>query len=56
MKNVIKVSQRENGDFSTIQAAINSIQDHSTEEMMVTIESGVYKEKLKINKPNLYLF
>ncbi|WP_438349666.1 pectinesterase family protein [Paenibacillus sp. FA6] len=56
MKNMIKVSQQGNGDFRTIQAAINSIPNHSTEEIMVTIESGVYKEKLKINKPNLHLF
>lgn len=55
MKKYICVSQKGDGDFRTIQEAINSIRELSAQETMITIESGVYKEKLTINKPDLYL-
>ncbi|MDQ0086948.1 pectinesterase [Paenibacillus anaericanus] len=55
MKSVIRISQQGNGDFETIQSAINSIPQDSSQTILMTIESGVYKEKLEINKPNLYL-
>lgn len=39
------------GDFKTIQEAINSIPKDNDKEAVIEIKSGVYKEKLIINKP-----
>ena len=41
--------------YSTVQAALNSISSKNTKEIKVVIKSGVYKEKLKIEKPNVTL-
>lgn len=56
MTNNIKVSQKGNGDFHTVQAAIDSIPAGALQDTILIIESGVYKEKLQINKPNLSLY
>ncbi|WP_019640510.1 pectinesterase family protein [Paenibacillus fonticola] len=55
MITTIRVSQDGQGDFNTIQAAINSIPAQMPHETCITIQSGVYKEKLEINKPHLHL-
>lgn len=44
-----------NGDFNTIQAAINSIPDDNSERVMIHIKPGIYKEKIDITKPFITL-
>jgi pectinesterase len=55
MKPIITVNQSGTGDFTALQAAIDSIPENVSEETVLVIEAGVYKEKLYINKPNLRL-
>jgi pectinesterase len=42
-----------NGDFKTIQEAINSLADSSNTPRPILIKKGVYKEKLFIEKSNI---
>lgn len=42
------VAQDGNGDFKTIQEAINAVRDHSEQKVTITIKPGIYKEKLVI--------
>lgn len=44
----ITVSKDGNGDFSSIQAAINSTRDLGPGEVVINIKSGIYNEKLEI--------
>jgi pectinesterase len=44
----VVVSQDGSGDFQTIQAAINSMPDHSQVRLTITVKSGTYLEKLVI--------
>ncbi|WP_456276441.1 pectinesterase family protein [Bacillus sp. AK128] len=53
----ITVCKSGNGDFTTIQDAINAIRVHPLEPVTVHIKNGKYREKLVIpdNKPNIRL-
>ena len=51
----IVVDANGNGDFKTIQAAINSLQATSNEARTIFIKKGVYNEKLFIEKSNIVL-
>ena len=53
----IVVSQDGKGDFLSIQKAINSIRDLGSEEALIKIKKGIYKEKLVIgsSKQNITL-
>ncbi|MBX2966329.1 MAG: pectin esterase [Cyclobacteriaceae bacterium] len=44
----IIVAKDGSGDFTSIQAAVNSLPDHSPSRLTIHIKSGVYKEKLVI--------
>lgn len=43
------------GDFTTIQAAINSLPDSSDKPITIYIKKGIYKEKIFIEKSNVIL-
>lgn len=53
----VTVAQDGTGDFTTIQAAVNSMPDHSQARLTIFVRSGVYKEKLVIHswKTNITL-
>ncbi|KAK2987224.1 hypothetical protein RJ640_022256 [Escallonia rubra] len=53
----IRVDQSGNGDFSTIQSAIDSIPKDNTNWIRIDIKAGVYKEQVRIpaDKPYIYL-
>lgn len=51
---MITVAKTAPADFSSIQSAVNSIQDQTSPEIIL-IKSGTYEEKLEINRPNLTL-
>lgn len=42
-----------NGDFKTIQGAVNSLPDSSSAMRTIFIKKGIYKEKLYIEKSNI---
>ncbi|HQS53874.1 MAG: pectate lyase [Bacteroidetes bacterium 24-39-8] len=46
----IVVDQNGKGDFTSIQAAINSLSDQATEHRVILIKKGVYQEKVFIEK------
>ena len=52
---IITVAQNGKADFSTIQAAINSIDVHHTQAIVIKISAGVYSEKIFIKKSNFTL-
>lgn len=43
------------GDFTSIQAAINSLPDSSTKQRIIVIKKGTYREKILIEKHNVLL-
>lgn len=43
------------GDFTSIQAAINSLSDSSNEPRTIFIKKGIYKEKIFLEKNNVIL-
>jgi len=45
---ILTVDQNGNGDFTTIQEAINSTRDLGPGEVEISIKNGVYKEKIEI--------
>lgn len=47
-KKIIIVSQDNSGDFSTIQNAINSIDDGLKYTVKISVKKGIYKEKITI--------
>jgi polygalacturonase len=49
----IIVDPNGNGDFKTIQDAINSLPDSSSTSRIIFIKNGIYKEKLFITKHNI---
>jgi pectinesterase len=51
----ITVSADGKGDFTSIQAALNSLPDSSAKTAVIYIKKGVYKEKLYIEKHNIAL-
>lgn len=51
----IIVSQDGNGNFSTIQDALNSVSVENEEYKIIFIKNGLYKEKLFIEKSNIVL-
>ncbi|URZ14496.1 pectinesterase family protein [Clostridium felsineum] len=52
---MITVSKDGKSQFTSIQKAVDSIPDNNKERVVITVESGVYKEKLSIRKPNVTL-
>lgn len=51
----IVVSQNGKGDFTTIQAALSSLSDSAEEPRILLIKSGIYQEKIYIEKHNIVL-
>lgn len=51
----MRVAQDGSGDFTSIQAAIDSIPVGNKEQVTIHIQGGVYKEKLTIDKPFINL-
>src|ERR1700755_2332626 len=51
----IVVDASGHGDFTTIQAAINSLSDDAVMPRTIFIKKGIYKEKVFIEKNNLIL-
>jgi PelA/Pel-15E family pectate lyase len=47
---VIVVDQHGKGDFTSIQAAINSLPDQAVEHRVILIKNGIYQEKIFIEK------
>lgn len=47
---IVKVSPDGKGDFKTITEAINSIPSGNTKRVIVSIASGTYYEKIRINR------
>ncbi|MEK5446626.1 pectinesterase family protein [Paenibacillus sp. FSL R7-0331] len=54
MKHIV-ISRTGGGDFSSVQAAVDSIPEECAEITVLHIEAGIYYEKLRINRPNLRL-
>lgn len=44
------VAKDGSGDYSNLQEAINSIADNNSEEVIIYIKNGVYKQKINITK------
>jgi pectinesterase len=53
----ITVAQDGSGNYRTVQEAINALKDSNTQETMVYIKNGIYKEKLRLpeSKTNVHL-
>lgn len=49
------VSKDGNGDFHSIQSAIDSIDVNNKDRVIIQIEPGIYKEKVSIRKQNISL-
>ncbi len=49
----IVVAADGSGNFTTIQAAINSLPDSSATQRIIFIKSGIYREKIYIDKHNI---
>lgn len=47
---IIVVDQSGKGDFTSIQAAINSLNAQATEQRVIFVRNGVYREKIFIDK------
>jgi pectinesterase len=54
-RRMIRVSPDGAGDFTSVQSAIDSIADGNTEEVLIRIAPGVYKERIVVpkSKPNI---
>lgn len=52
---IVIVDPAGNGNFKSVQAAINSLPDSADEIRVIFIKKGVYKEKIYIEKPNIVL-
>jgi len=52
---VITVAKDGSGQYSTVQAAINSVSTSNSQQTQIRIKPGVYREKLLIDRPNLTL-
>ena len=51
----IVVDQNGNGDYKTIQDAVNSLPDSAAKATVIYVKKGVYREKLLITKHNFIL-
>lgn len=51
---MITVSKN-NGDFTTLQEAVLSVDDHASEPVTILIEPGIYEEKVFIRKKNIHI-
>ena len=54
LKRII-VSKNGKADFNSVQAAINSLSDSATIPRIILIKTGVYKEKIYLEKHNIVL-
>jgi pectinesterase len=45
------VSKDGNGDFKTIQEAIDAVSENNSTRVVINIKNGIYKEKINIDKP-----
>ncbi|KAK7332682.1 hypothetical protein VNO80_29437 [Phaseolus coccineus] len=52
----IKVDGNGNGEFKTIQAAIDSIPEHNSNWIIVHLRKGLYREKVHIPESKPYIF
>ena len=52
---IITVSKNGDANFSSIQAALNSLPDSATAPRILFIKKGIYREKIYIEKPNIIL-
>jgi pectin methylesterase-like acyl-CoA thioesterase len=50
---MILITVDKNSPINTIQSALNLILDENDEPVTIYIKNGVYKEKLRINHPNI---
>lgn len=48
-KNLLTVAQDGSGDFTTVQAAFNTIPLNNTKHVLIRIKKGIYKEKLTLD-------
>lgn len=51
----MKVAADGSGDFKSIQEAINQIPPNNMEPVVIFIKKGIYKEKVKIDRPFIHL-
>ena len=49
------VDQKGNGDFTTVQAAINAVPDNNANELIIFIKKGTYKECITIPKSKSFI-
>ncbi|AAK81304.1 pectinesterase [Clostridium acetobutylicum] len=49
------VSKNDDGDFDTIQKAVDSVSKNNKKRVIIKVKAGVYKEKLSIRKPFISL-
>lgn len=52
---IIDVKKDGSGDFSTVQAALNSLSDSNSTPTIIRIATGAYYEKLTVDVPNITL-
>ena len=52
---MITVAKDGSGDFSSVQAAINSVPKENTEPITIFVKSGTYTELLTIDRPYITL-
>ncbi|ONK67599.1 uncharacterized protein A4U43_C05F1760 [Asparagus officinalis] len=52
----ITVDQSGNGDFKTVQEAIDSVPDGNKDWIKIHVNQGVYREKVMISVPKEYIF
>ena len=55
INDIIVVDQNGNGDFTSIQDALNSVPIHSRQKIIIYIKNGTYNEKIFIEKSNIAL-
>lgn len=54
-KLTVTVAKDGKADFTSIQAALNSLPDTATSTRTILIKKGIYREKIYIEKPNVIL-
>lgn len=50
---MIHISKGGDGDFSTVQAALDSIPVDNKEEMILFIHKGIYEEQITVKPPHI---
>ncbi|KAI4303131.1 hypothetical protein MLD38_038800 [Melastoma candidum] len=52
----IKVDINGNGDFKSVQAAIDSVPSRNSEWIIIHVRKGIYREKVHVTKDKPYIF